>query len=174
MRRLLIRLCSWQPLCSGQPLAAGSGQSGLCLPAAVGVSSTEAQSSERHQEFSGSEQKIYKILLNRKKGGPLIGQSDSFSAPHMSPPPSPSIWWVFFPFTKTLVPPTAPAPPPLPFAPAAVSSRISVGDSVHPSLTVPSLHPFLSCVCSAVKPSWIRPAARLTCCLCWGWNKRRC
>lgn len=117
VRRLLIRLCSWQPLCSGRLPAAGSGQSGLCLPAAISVSSTKARSSEHHHEFSGSEQKKNKnkknrILRNRKKGGPLIGRSDSFSAPHMSPSPTPPpIWCFFFPFHQnTCAPHSTPTP----------------------------------------------------------------
>lgn len=106
----------------------------------------------------------------------LIGtEFDSVNATHMLPHPSHAL---FLLSTKPLVPPlhhfSTPSFPA--FAPAAVNSRIPVCVSVHPSLfsLLSPLHPSIPFfhVCSAVKPSWIRPASRVTCSLCWCGNKQ--
>lgn len=99
---------------------------------------------------------------------------DSVNATHMLPPPHSPLTCPLSPFHKTAHTPPSITPPP--FAPAAVNSRIPVCVSVHPSLfsLLSPLHPSIPFfhVCSAVKPSWIRPASLVTCSLCWGGNKQ--
>lgn len=109
---------------------------------------------------------------------PIGTELDSVNATHMLhplhslPPNMPS-----FSFLQNCpYPPPSPSSPSLPFAPAAVNSRIPVCVSVHPSLfsLLSPLHPSIPFfhVCSAVKPSWIRPASLVTCSLCWRGNKQ--
>lgn len=110
----------------------------------------------------------------------LIGtEFDSVNATHMLPPPHPTLHMLSFSFPQNrscpplhhFSTPSFPA-----FAPAAVNSRIPVCVSVHPSLfsLLSPLHPSIPFfhVCSAVKPSWIRPASRVTCSLCWCGNRQ--
>jgi len=101
---------------------------------------------------------------------------DPLNANHMLPSLTPCITCSFFqeksPHFSTQTPPRHHSnPPSSPLAPAAVNSRIPVCESVHPSLfsLLSPLHPSIPFfyVCSAVKPSWIRPASLVTCSLCW-------
>lgn len=112
----------------------------------------------------------------------LIGtEIDSVKATHMLPsPPHPTTSFTcsLSPFHKTTRAPfhhfSSPSFPA--FAPAAVNSRIPVCVSVHPSLSslLSPLHPSIPFfhVCSAVNPSWIRPASLVTCSLRWCGNKQ--
>lgn len=98
--------------------------------------------------------------------------------PYVTPPTHEPITCSFFHSTKPLNPPSPSLLPPslLPlhlllwtagsqcvilFIPRFSPLR----SPLHPS--IPFFH-----VCSAVKPSWIRPASLVTCSLCWCWNRQ--
>lgn len=147
----------------------------FAVQSVIRASSERQGSMDCNENLHGSTKIKYRLHLFEPMQGLsrwLIGiEFDLVNATHTEcytlPPPLPpkkDTCSVFLPSTT---------PHSSAFAPAAVNSRIAVCVSVHPSLFSP-LHPSIPFfhVCSAVKPSWIRPASLVTCSLCWCGNKR--
>lgn len=162
-------VCNWQPISAASLHAAGSRQ--LSVSLLVVVSAYFLSQPSDHRRMMDHNEKSHSLQFEFGSITPL----PPIPAPHTNTHTLASHALFCF-STKPLIPP-APAPsaslPLLSLAPAAVNSRIPVCVSVHPSL-FPCSHysiPFFH-VCSAVKPSWIRPASLVTCSLCWCGNKQ--
>lgn len=131
------------------------------------------------------------MVVQNQKGIPFIGthagtpshwligaEFDSVNATHMLPPPCSTLACSLSPLHKTARTPLHHAHPLLlslctccceqqdPSVCFCSSLAFPLLSPLHPS--IPFFH-----VCSAVKPSWIRPASLVTCSLCWCGNKQR-